>query len=673
MKQTPTAPAWAKIEALPKFKRGASDGQYIACCPAHEDRNPSLSIGVGDDGQVLLACHAGCDTATIVGALGCAMADLFPPKQSANGATSARRIVATYDYFDAQGILVCQAVRYQPKDFKRRRPDGKGGWIWNLGGLYCVPYRMPYVLMANAAEIVYLVEGEKDADRLASLGLVATTTIGGANALAMTSHTLAKSLAGRRVVIVQDMDAAGDKYAAAALKVLKPVAAAVAILQLPRLAHVPSHDEDVSDWLDKHGGTVDELRALAEDAITRTTHEDDVFNEDKAPATQQPSLSTLNTSRFADWPDPMGDAAYIGPIGNFVKRLAPETEAAKESLLIQALVMAGNAMGRHGHVTAEADEHHTNLYAVVVGGTGARKGTALGQVRRFVKRADEAWVQEHIVNGLSTGEGLINAVRDDEPAIPDKVALAVETEFASVFKVKGRDGNTLSTVLRQARDGDELQTLTRQSPLKATGTHISIIGHITPDELRRMMSETDANNGFGNRILWICANRANFLPDGGNDVNLNAEVEGLRRAIDFAKKQGRMCRDEEAKKLWRKRYRDLTTGRPGLLGAVTNRAEAQVTRLSLLYALLDCSPDIKKEHLEAALAVWDYCLASAKDMLRPSFVLQRAGARRTRLHDAARMLIVAQGSIPSRTTPVSFVAPPSSRCAAGGESSSLIG
>jgi hypothetical protein len=355
-----------------------------------------------------------------------------------------------------------------------------------------------------------------------------------------------------------------------------------------------------------------ELARATEDASTRTRNEDNVFNEDKASATQQTSLSTLNTSRFADWPDPMGDAAYIGPIGNFVKRLAPETEAAKESLLIQALVMAGNAMGRHGHVTAEADEHHANLYAVVVGGTGARKGTALGQVRRFVKRADEAWVQEHIVNGLSTGEGLINAVRDDEPAIPDKVALAVETEFASVFKVKGRDGNTLSIVLRQAWDGDELQTLTRQSPLKATGTHISIIGHITPDELRRMMSETDANNGFANRILWICANRANFLPDGGNDVNLNTEVEGLRRAIDFAKKQGRMCRDEEAKNLWRKRYRDLTTGRPGLLGAVTNRAEAQVTRLSLLYALLDCSPDIKKKHLEAALAVWDYCLASAR-------------------------------------------------------------
>ena len=123
------------------------------------------------------------------------------------------------------------------------------------------------------SEIVYLVEGEKDADRLAVLGLVATTTIGGANGLGKSAAGLRKALPGRRVVIVQDMDDAGDKYAAAALKVLKPVTAVVAVLKLPRLKHVPSHGEDVSDWLDKHGGTVDEFRTLAEAALAEQSEE----------------------------------------------------------------------------------------------------------------------------------------------------------------------------------------------------------------------------------------------------------------------------------------------------------------------------------------------------------------------------------------------------------------
>lgn len=325
--------------------------------------------------------------------------------------------------------------------------------------------------------------------------------------------------------------------------------------------------------------------------------------------------ATLSASRIANWPDPMADAAYIGPIGRFVQKLAPHTEASPESLLIQALVAAGNAMGRHGYFVAEANHHYTNLYAVIVAGTGARKGTSWGHVRRFMDRAAAEWVAEHIVGGLSSGEGLIHAVRDEDPTIPDKVALALETEFGAVFKVKGRDGNTLGTVMRQAWDGDELRTLTKNSPLRATGTHISLIGHITAEELRRLMHENDASNGFANRILWVCAKRARFLPNGGNlsEGALNAEVAALHAAIEYGKTVvGELKRDREARALWCERYRDLSTGRPGLLGAVTGRAEAQVTRLSLIYALLDRSPIIKKVHLEAALAVWDYCLASAR-------------------------------------------------------------
>ncbi len=354
----------------------------------------------------------------------------------------------------------------------------------------------------------------------------------------------------------------------------------------------------------RHRARLDDIQRR----IQLTGNENNEFNENSEDESDENSLNSLNS-----WPQPMRMEAYTGPIGHWVLKIAPSTEAAPEALLVQCLIAVGNAMGRSAHYIAEADSHYTNLYVVVVAGTGARKGSSWGQVRRFLDRATTNWVDEHIIGGLSSGEGLINAVRDDEPAVSDKAVLAYEPEFASVFKVKGRDGNTLSTILRQGWDGSRLASLTRTSPLKATGAHISLIGHITPEELRQQMSATDAHNGFANRILWVCAKRARFLPDGGDTdtININDEVAALSEAITFAKSAGRMRRDEGAKKLWYKMYRRLSTPRAGVLGHVTGRAEAQVLRLSVLYALLDCSPVIREEHLAAALAVWDYCVASA--------------------------------------------------------------
>jgi hypothetical protein len=597
-----TAPAWPKLRGLPGFKNGSGDGQYTACCPSHEDRRASLSIGVTADGSIGLTCHAGCDTSVILRALGCELRDLFPPRSNGHQAPKPH-IEKAYDYCNEAGGLLYQAVRFVPKDFKQRRPDGRGGWDWSLKNVRRVPYRIPQIL-ADASGELWIFEGEKDADRAASLGLCATTTAQGAESFKYTAEAMRSVAASRTVYIVPDADDAGDVYAQAAEQSLRPVAASVRVVRLPRLTHSPKHGEDFSDWLDRYGGTVDELCALADSAQEQSA--------EQAPAGEADDEDSLNTSRVADWPDPMAEAAYIGPVGRLVMKLAPETEAAPEAILLQGLAAAGNAMGRHAHFAVEADLHHTNIFVVIVGGTGARKGVSQGHVRHLLRRADETWESEHIINGLSSGEGLINAVRDEEPLIPDKVALAFESEFAAVFKVKGRDGNTLSTVLRQAFDGETLRSLTKNTPLKATGTHISITGHITPDELRRLMNDTDANNGFANRFLWVCAKRARYLPDGGNEVNVNNEVTTLHEAIQYGRAAGRLKRDAEAKALWGQRYRELSSGRPGLLGAVTNRAAAQVTRLSLIYALLDKSPDIKKKHLEAALAVWDYCLASAR-------------------------------------------------------------
>jgi hypothetical protein len=165
------------------------------CCPAHDDDQPSLSVSEGKDGRVLLHCHAGCATQEIVEAAGLEWRDLF----SENGDRRATEIVATYDYADEQDTLVFQVVRFHPKTFRQRRPDGDG-WTWSLAGVRRMIYRLPRVLDAvRDGRRVFIVEGEKDVHALQAAGEVATCNPGGAGKW---RDEYAASLAGASVVVV---------------------------------------------------------------------------------------------------------------------------------------------------------------------------------------------------------------------------------------------------------------------------------------------------------------------------------------------------------------------------------------------------------------------------------------------------------------------------------------
>lgn len=197
----------------------------------------------------------------------------------------------------------------------------------------------------------------------------------------------------------------------------------------------------------------------------------------------------------------------------------------------------------------------------------------------------------------------------EEGGSADKRLMVVESEFASILKQTERTGNTLSVILRNAWDGATLRSLTRNSPLKATAPHVSVIGHCTIEELRRYLTLTESANGFGNRFLWACARRSKLLPDGGNlDVDALKETGAvLADALAFARTGREMKRDAKARDLWHASYEKLSEGRPGLAGALTARAEAHVVRLAMIYALLDRSEIITEAHLRAALDVWRYC------------------------------------------------------------------
>ena len=357
------------------------------------------------------------------------------------------------------------------------------------------------------------------------------------------------------------------------------------------------------------------------------------------PVSDQPdddlSSRTSLSAQSRSWPEPLAEEAFHGLIGDIVRAIDPVTEADQAAVLMQLLVAVGNAVGRRPHFQVEGNRHGLNLFAAVVGDTSkARKGTSWGRVLDLMRSADPDWTGTHIVTGLSSGEGLIWAVRDPiskteairdpktkevidyqdvitDEGIADKRLLVVESELASTLRVMGRDGNTLSPVLREAWDSGDLRTLTKNSPAVATGAHISVIGHITSDELRRYLDRTEVANGLGNRFLWVCSRRSKTLPEGGGEIAGRADlVRRLHEALTFAREVDEVRRDADAREVWVGVYPKLSEGAPGLLGAMTARAEAQVMRLAALYAVIDRSVLIRVEHLYAALAVWDYVSSS---------------------------------------------------------------
>lgn len=233
------------LDALESFRK-SGDG-FIARCPAHQDRNPSLSITEGVDGRVLVKCHAGCTTEAIVTALHLSMRDLMPPR-----AERERHIVATYDYTDADGTLVYQVVRFDPKDFRQRRPDGNGDWIWNLRGVDRVLYHLPDVQAAIAAgDTIWIAEGEKDADTLRAQGVTATTNPQGAGKW---NPAYTRQLHGAEVVIVADADDPGRAHARAVENALHDVATVQAVVE-------PAHGKDATTHI-ASGGTLATLRPL---------------------------------------------------------------------------------------------------------------------------------------------------------------------------------------------------------------------------------------------------------------------------------------------------------------------------------------------------------------------------------------------------------------------------
>jgi hypothetical protein len=259
-------------EALTASLGGKWHGSYgKASCPvsanhSHGDRTPSLTINNGRDVPIVVKCHAGCDSREIIFQLDArglwprddtpftAPVLTVPSKNGNDRVTPINQHVGTYQYRDEQGNLLYEKLRYEPKTFKLRAADGS----WGLVGVRKVLYRLPDLLAAPQDAPVYIVEGEKDADALMALGVVATTNFDGASGHWDIGYNSA--IRDRHIVIIPDNDDAGEKHAEHIRQSVTPYARSVRVV---RLSGLPDKG-DVSDWL-AAGGTAEQLALIVEE------------------------------------------------------------------------------------------------------------------------------------------------------------------------------------------------------------------------------------------------------------------------------------------------------------------------------------------------------------------------------------------------------------------------
>jgi hypothetical protein len=351
-----------------------------------------------------------------------------------------------------------------------------------------------------------------------------------------------------------------------------------------------------------------------------------IEHEDYIEEIYDPNLSQHDDSGW-----PALESAALHSLGaNVVFWLAPDTEADHAALLLQFLVSFGNAVGRKPHCLIEGTKHYSNLFTVLAGQTAkARKGTAADRIRQLFEAADPEWAQGCVRGGISSGEGILWAIRDPiysmkkgelqctDPGVDDKRLLLDEREYQQALTVMTRPGNTVSRIIRDAWDGrDHIESLTKNSPAKVTAPMVSIVSHITIEELREALDRTAMANGYANRFLFACVRRGQLLPHGGDSRSNRQAINELGPRITETLVKARAFEQvgmtPAAAKHWEKIYYTLSTEQPGLLGAITARAEAQVRRLALVYALTDGAGEVDVAHLSAAEALWKFCAASVK-------------------------------------------------------------
>jgi hypothetical protein len=599
----------------------------------------------------------GCPVDAIVEALGLSMSDLFAgdrgpgtrsgparskPPGATNGHVKAWRSpqdaiawhantvhgyvspVGPWIYKDQGGYEVMRVYRIDSTDPETGKPDKQYRPVypdasgWHVGDPFKDGLPLYHLDELTAAGLIYVCEGEKCADLVRGLALVATTSSHGAQSPGKTDWS---PLAGKTVVILPDRDAPGEGYAAAVAGILAGLEPrpTVKVLRLPLVAD----GEDVEQWLE---------------AVPDSWGPEECRAELRKLADATPEWTPPADASEDDIRDPIGDIdprAFHGVLGRLALSTQKETEANPVFVLMHLLGFFGAAVGRSAHFVISATRVYMNLFVGLIGPSGySRKGTAGFVARAIWQKVDPSFTRDNITDGLNSGAGLLYHLRDPstklgkngqpivDPGVDDKRRVFLEEEYSSVLKQGHRENETLLEYIRKAADGQDVIRSNTRDPLTVSGAHISVIGHCTPADLTTNLSDSDKHNGTANRNLWFFGVKSKILPRGGDvfalldSGALDADLDELREAIEFAKGVGIIRRSPAAEVKWAEIYRGFQDIPPGRLGALFVRAAPQVMKLASKLALLDRSRTVEVEHLDAALAIWDHSARALRWIFR---------------------------------------------------------
>ena len=298
---------------------------------------------------------------------------------------------------------------------------------------------------------------------------------------------------------------------------------------------------------------------------------------------------------------------FIGPIGEYVKRVSPFTEADPHAIFLTMLAIFGCHIGRGAKFVIGATDHYPILYVLIIGESSrSRKGTTWGVANLPFIMMFPDWYESNFASGLSSGEGLIERLKNVNPL------LVFESEFGSALKSISRDGNKLAQVLRDIWDcPPHVSIMNREkNSISAADPTLVMISHVTKDELMKLFKASDISGGTGNRILYHKATRSQKLsksPDIKQIIKRDMVqlLDDLRAAIEFGRVAGEIRFSDEADRLWDRYYQGLPDYPSSNFANLTTRSEVQVIRLSLILALTEKSLEIKTHHLGAAIDIID--------------------------------------------------------------------
>lgn len=543
-------------------------GRVKAQCPAHDDRNPSLSV-TGIAGQALVYCHAGCRTGDVLAAIGLVMADLYDDPRG-----------ASYHYDDGRVVTRTPDKQFRQSGNTKGRPT-----LFRSG-------KVTEAVAAGAA--VFVVEGEKDVLALESLGVVATTAPMGANNFGKVDVS---PLRGATVVVVPDQDAAGKRWLHDVMAVLADTAAAVEV-------RAPREGKDVAEHVAAGLGVSD-----------LTPHRRAGVGSRESPETKKEGRTK---------PPAADPRMFAGLLGEIVAAAAPTTEADPVGIFATLLAGAGVLIGDGPHLMIADTRHPLLVWPLVFGRTGAgRKGETAASASRVLRATNHGFAALS-ASGLSSGEGLIERIRDvadenDAGGCEDKRLFVIESEFAVVMARAKREGSTLAAVLRDAWEGKALQVMNKRS-VRASSSHVAVVGHITPFEFRMRLADAEMAGGTFNRFLPVYVERSQALalPEGMSDSVVRALAQRLDKAITQAKGLGPIGLTPAARERWEgSLYPEFGAddGDDFAWTEFTRRAAPYCRRIAALHAAMDGRRAVSADDLEAAGALVRYAIGSAKFVL----------------------------------------------------------